>query len=111
MNGLIVTPELDEALHSYYENQTNIPEENIVRYCQMQILKARNLMQTGIPAGKAITEIMSIAENEYSTEKSKMVVGDTDSDVPLEVQCRINQLLDEFIEFDGVPQGILEVIA
>ena len=58
-SGSIVTPQLDEALHAYYKNRTDIPEVNIARYCQIQIDKSRDLMKEGVRAGEAILKIMT----------------------------------------------------
>lgn len=61
-NGSIVTPQLNEALHAYYENRTDIPEVNVARYCQIKIKESRKLMKNGMLVGEAISEVMDCAE-------------------------------------------------
>lgn len=39
-DGIIITPELDDMLHAYYENRMDIQEVNVARYCQIQIAKS-----------------------------------------------------------------------
>lgn len=109
-SGGVVTPQLDEALHAYYENRTDIPEVNVSRYCQIKIKESRELMKNGMFAGEAISKIMDCAVKYFSVEKSIMISDDTDIDVPIEVQEKINAGLDDFIKYSGLPKGILEFI-
>lgn len=109
--GSVVTPQLDEALHAYYENRTDIPEVNVARYCQIKIKESRELMKTGMLAGEAISKVMDRAEKCFSVEASLIMMGDdANDDVPIEVQEKINADLDGFIEWDGLPEGILNYI-
>lgn len=110
-SGSIVTPQLNEALHAYYENRTDIPEVNVARYCQIKIKESRKLMKKGMFVGKAISEVMDCAEKCFSVKKSIMTIdNDADIDVPIEVQEKINVYLDDFIEWDGLPEGIFNFI-
>ena len=109
-SGSIVTPQLDEGLHAYYENRTDIPEVNVARYCQIKIKESRELMKKGIFAGDAISKVMDCAEKCFSEEKSIMPCDDSDIDVPIEVQEKINADLDVFIKSSGLPEGIFEFI-
>ncbi len=110
-SGTIVTPQLDEALHAYYENRTNIPEVNVARYCQIAVKESRELMKSGMFAGQEITEVMDCAEKCFSVEKSIITSDNTDIDVPIEVQENVNAALDAFIEVDGLTKGIFEFFA
>lgn len=109
-SGGVVTPQLDEALHAYYENRTDIPEVNVARYCQIKIKESRELMKTGMFVREAISKVMDCTEKCFSVEESIMISNDTDIDVPIEVQEKINAGLDVFIKYSGLPRGILEFI-
>lgn len=108
--GGIVAPQLDEALHAYYENRTDIPEVNVARYCQIKLKESRELMKNGMPAGEAVSKIMNCAAEYFSEEKSIMISDGSAADIPIEVQQKIDTHLDDFIKYYGLPEGIFEFI-
>ena len=83
---------------------------NIARYCQNKIMESRELMKEGMFAGEAISTVMDCAEDSFSAEKSIMINASTNIIVPNEVQERVDKILDDFIEFYGLPEGIFEYI-
>ena len=108
-SGSAITSELDEALHAYYANSTEISEVNVARFCQIKAKKCRTLMRKGIPAGESMQNILCEAEEAFSVEGSIMLDDDY-IEIPDEIQDKVQKDLDELIEWDGVPNGIYEFI-
>ena len=106
--GSAITPELDEALRAYYENDTSIPEVNVARYCQCKLKESRAMMKNGMSATESMQSVMDEAEKSFSAERS--VISADDIEIPKEVQEKVNEDLKEFTAFSGMPKGIFEYI-
>ena len=106
----IVTPQLDEALYAYYENSIAIPEVNVARYCQLKAKELRSMMNNGLSANESFQTVMKSAEESFSSEQSVLPDDIVDVDIPIEVQEKVYKSIEEFIEWDGMPQGIFRYI-
>jgi uncharacterized protein YoaH (UPF0181 family) len=99
--GSGVTPELDHALHMYYENETDDLEVNIVRACQCKVKEARELMKQGVFAGQAITSVMEPFEKSYQPEDIYLYEEPQVIDIPEDVMKEIYSTIREFYTFES----------
>lgn len=108
--GRNITPQLDEALHAYFENRTDIPEVNIARYCQVKIAESRDLMKNGTPAGEAIASVIRLAAYTFSPASSLFPNIAPQTPIPAGVQKQVDIDLGEYISYYGLSDGVLKFL-
>lgn len=95
----IITPELDEALHAYYENTCSIPEVNVVRYCQLLCRRARELAKQGMLAGEALNTAFKDYSSGYHPENGYELHEDANVDIPDDVRKHITDTIEMYIDY------------
>ena len=99
-SGIPIPPELDKALHQYYDNDQTCLEVNIARACQIKIAESRELIKQGLPAGESIARIMKPFESEYLPNQSHFFYQEKKLEVPEHVKNEVFSDLDQFLDYD-----------